>query len=140
MQGATERKGMKKAVKYVIAALIGAAICCAVLFGKNIVSAETAQARFKLLSDAFAGAGLILLLAGLFVWTVRQGAFSGLGYAFRSIFVSLHAKEYRDEHKESFSEYRARKSERKTPCLFLIVTGCAYLVPAIVFTVAYFYV
>lgn len=131
---------MKRAVKYIVAAFVGAAICCAVVFGKNIQSAETMQSRIKILSDAFTGAGLILLLSGLFVWIVRQGVFAGMGYAFRSIFVSLHAQKYREEHRETYTEYRERKGERKTPFLFLIITGAIFLIPAVALTVAYFYV
>lgn len=126
--------------KYLIAVSIGTAILLAILFGKGYPSLESAAERFKLLSDAFLVSGLLLLLSGCLVWIMRQGTFSGMGYTFRRIFVSLHSKEYRDEHKESFAEYRERKSDKKTPFLFLILTGSIFLIPAIAFTLIYIFI
>ena len=80
----------------------------------------------------------LLLLACAIVWIGRQGMFRGMGYTVRRIFVALHSQEYRDAHKETYSEYCERKGLRKTPCLFLLITGCAYLVPAVTFAVLYF--
>ena len=54
-----------------------------------------------------------------------------------NFFVSLHAKEYRDSHKESYSEYRERKGAKKTPCLYLVIVGAAFLLPGILFAVLY---
>lgn len=127
-------------IKYLIAALLGAAAVLGILFGKGYPSLESNAERMKLLSDAFLVPGLILLLCGCFIWIVRQGTFSGMGYTFRRIFVSLHAKEYRDKHKESYTEYRERKAGKKTPFLFLILTGAAFLIPAIVFTLIYVFI
>lgn len=130
----------KKAIKYVIAILAGAVLCLAVIFGKGIITAETVQQKIRILSDAFTAAGLILLLSGLLVWIVRQGTFTSMGYAFHSLFVSLHDSEYRESHQTTYGEYRDRKLSKNTPFLFLIITGAAFMIPAIVFTVLFFYV
>lgn len=131
---------MKRAIKYIVASLCGAAVCLAVIFGKNILSAESVAQKIKILADAFTIAGLVLILSGLFVWIMRQGTFNGMGFAFRSLFVALHDSEYRQSHKESYSEYKERKSKKDTPFLFLIITGVAFMIPAIIFTVLFFYV
>ncbi len=127
-------------LKYVIAALLGAACICAILFGKGYFGLETTQERLRLLSDAFLIPGLLLLLAGCFVWIMRQGTFSGMGYTVRKIWNSLHSQSYQENHKESYAEYRERKSAKKTPFLFLILVGGLYLLPAVALTVAYTFV
>lgn len=129
---------LKSALRYIIAALVGAAIVLAVIFFKQIGQAQSTRAIFKILSDAFLASGLILTLSGAFVWIVGQGTFSGLGYAFSRIFVALHDKQYREEHKETYLEYGERKAAKKKPFLFLIITGAAYLVPAITFTILFY--
>ncbi len=129
---------MKRAwIKYLVALLVGAAAVCAILFGKGFLSLETRTEKMRLLSDAFLVPGILLLLSGCFIWIIRQGTFSGMGYTVHKIFVSLHSAEYRNEHKESYAEYKERKSQKKTPCLFLLCTGAVYLIPAIIFTVLY---
>ena len=128
------------ALRYIIAALAGAIIALAVVFLKGITRADSITVKFRILSDAFLAAGLILTLSGAFVWIVGQGTFSGLGYAFSRLFVALHDKRYRDEHKETYLEYGERKAAKKSPCLFLIITGAAYLVPAIAFTILFYVV
>lgn len=127
---------MKTFLRYLIAALAGAAACGAVLLAKGIPSQT--QPLMRVLSDAFTAAAVLLLLACAIVWIGRQGMFRGMGYTVRRIFVALHSQEYRDAHKETYSEYCERKGLRKTPCLFLLITGCSYLVPAVTFAVLYF--
>lgn len=131
---------LRTALRYVIAALAGAAIVLSVIFAKGILQAGSATATFKILSDAFLASGLALTLSGAFVWIVRQGTFSGLGYAFSRLFVALHDKQYRDEHKETYLEYGERKAAKKPPFLFLIIVGAAYLVPSITFTILFYVV
>ncbi len=129
---------MKKILRFLIAMLIGIAVCLTILFVKDIFSAQTPQEIYKILSDAFAVPGILLLLGGVFVWIVRQGTFSGMGYAFRQIWNALHSQKYRDEHKETFSEYRERKSGGEKPSfLYLIIIGSAFLLPGIIFSILF---
>ncbi len=131
---------MKSVLRPIIAALCGTAVCAAILFGKGILSADSSRETMRILSDAFTVPGLVLLLCGLFVWILRQGTFSGMGYALKQLYMTMRSEKYREEHKESFSDYRERKQSRKPPFLFLIVTGCVFLVPGILFSILYFFV
>lgn len=124
-------------IKYIVALLIGAAVFCAMLFGKGFMRLDTEKEKLRLLSDAFLVPGILLLLAGCFSWIMRQGTFSGMGYTVKRIFISLHSAQYREEHKESYAEYRERKAEKRSPFLFLIIVGAVYLIPAIVITILY---
>ena len=126
---------MKTFFRYAAALLSGAAVCGAVLLAKGLP--EQMQQLMRVLSDAFLGAAALLLLACSVVWIGRQGMFRGMGYTVRRVFVALHSQEYREAHKESYSEYCERKGLRKTPCLFLLISGAAYLVPAVVFAILY---
>lgn len=127
----------RKWIKYLAALLIGGAAVCALLFGRGFLAAETMRERMRLLSDAFLVPGALLLLAGCLLWIVREGTFAGMGYTFRKLWNSLHSREYREAHRESYAEYCERKSAKKTPFLFLIITGGIFLLPAILFTVLY---
>lgn len=132
---------MKNILRPALAALIGTAIFLAVLFGRGILSAQGAQESVRTWSDAFAVPGVLLFLSGAFVWIVRQGTFSGMGYAIRQIWVSLHSRSYREEHMESYSEYRERKlGGEKSPFLFLLVVGALFLLPAVALSIVYFFV
>ena len=124
-------------IKYAAALLIGGAAACALLFGRGFLAAETMRERMRLLSDAFLVPGALLLLAGCLLWIVREGTFAGMGYTFRKLWNSLHSQEYQAAHKESYAEYRARKSAQKTPFLFLLVPGGVFLLPAVLFTILY---
>ena len=131
---------MKRAVRYFAATAAGGAICIAVLLAKNLFSSTDTVQTVKILADAFTAAGLTLLVLGLLVCIVRQGTFLGMGYAFRSLIVALHGHEYRKEHRESYSEYVERKGKKETEFLFLIITGGVFMIPAVLFTILFFYV
>lgn len=124
-------------IKYLIALLVGCAIFSAILFGKGFTQLDSFKEKLGLLSDAFLVPGILLILFGCFTWIIRQGTFSGMGYTIKNIWTSLHSKEYRDEHKESYADYRQRRAEKKTPFLFLIITGAFFLIPSIAVTIIY---
>ena len=125
-------------IKYAAALLIGGAAACALLFGPRLPRRrDDAGTDAALLSDAFLVPGALLLLAGCLLWIVREGTFAGMGYTFRKLWNSLHSQEYQAAHKESYAEYRARKSAQKTPFLFLLVSGGVFLLPAVLFTILY---
>lgn len=131
---------MKRAARYCAATAAGGAVCMAVLLAKNVFSAADTVQTVRILADAFTAAGLMLLVSGLLVCIVRQGTFLGMGYAFRSLIVALHGSEYRKEHRESYSEYVERKGKKETAFLFLIITGGVFMIPAVLFTILFFYV
>ena len=121
---------MKNILRPALAALIGTAIFLAVLFGRGILSAQGAQESVRIWSDAFAVPGVLLFLSGAFVWIVRQGTFSGMGYAIRQIWVSLHSRSYRER----------KLGGEKSPFLFLLVVGALFLLPAVALSIVYFFV
>lgn len=131
---------MRKLIKYIVSFLIGGAVFLLVLFFRYDATGETAAEWMLILSDSLCAAGLLLLLSGLLLWLVGIGTFSGMGYAFSRITVSFHKKAYREEHRETFSEYKERKGKKKKPVLFLLVTGTVYLVPGIICTILFYVV
>lgn len=92
----------------------------------------------KILSDGFLAAGLLLLAAGALVRLSDAGAFDGLNYAFRNLFVAMHGPAYREEHKLDYGEYKEKKHAKKKGVLFLFVTGGLYFALAVLFTALFF--
>lgn len=131
---------MKRAVRYFVATAAGSAVCIAVLLAKNVFASHDTAQTVRILADAFTAAGLTLLVSGLLVCIARQGTFFGMGYAFHSLIVALHSNEYRKAHRESYSEYVERKGKKNTAFLFLLITGGVFMIPAVVFTILFFYV
>ncbi len=132
---------MNKIARPLVTFLVATAVFLAVLFGCGILSAENAQECVRIWSDAFSVPGILFFLSGAFVWIARQGTFSGMGFACRQIWVSLHSKQYREEHRESYSEYRERRlAGKKVPFIYLILTGVCFLIPAILLSIVFFFI
>jgi hypothetical protein len=123
--------------KYAVTAAIGAVFILLFLisygtFGSSITASE----RMKAFSDAFFLIGTLIFCMGLFVLLSRKGSLDGLGYCVQFVRDRLlfHA------NMETYADYKARKREKKTPCLFLIVVGGSYLLIAGIFTALFYLV
>ncbi len=120
--------------KYVLAVSAGVLLVCLVLFAQDYADAQGLQC-VRILCDAFTVPALVLLLTGMLSWVAGEGLFDGLSYAVRSLagmFARWEHLRYRD--------YVKSKREARTPggCGFLLVTGAAFAVPALVFLLLFY--
>ena len=129
-----DRKPERKRLRFPIALLIGIvlAVLTAVLRGAFAEGISRAE-RMRIASDSCLFPGVMLAGVGMLVFLSGEGAFDMLGYAVKLGITLL----FRTEH-ESYLEYKARKSERKPVCGFLLLAGLVLLAAAGLFT-GFFY-
>ncbi len=125
-------------IKYAVAFLIGAVMAALILWSRGAFSAAlTAQELELHLSDAFFITGVLIFAAGALVFVSRNGAFDIFTYSVKYM-LSLFKKQEPGKSRESFYEYKERlAAKEKTPCLFLIVIGAAFLVAGAVFALMF---
>lgn len=129
---------MKRFIQYLLAVLTGGAFALLIFGLKGLFAGPERQQAFRILSDGFLSAGIILLACGALVWLSGAGAFDGLRFAFRSLFVAMHKREYRESHRVSYSEYKENKHSQNKSVRFLFIVAGGYLILAIIFTVLFF--
>lgn len=128
----------RRLIQYGGALLFGGAVAILVFWLRGLFSGPDRETCMKILSDGFLAAGLLLLASGALVRLSDAGAFDGLNYAFRNLFVAMHGAAYREEHKLGYEEYKEKKHAKKKGVLFLFAGGGLYFALAILFTVLFF--
>ncbi len=128
-------KSSRPWVKYLVTAGIGAFAIFLVLLSRGIFSAELTEAdRIKHLSDSFFLVGLLIACFGGLLFVSGEGAFDGLGFAFRSLSWLF---TFKKKH-ESYAEYKERKhGGKRKSFLFLIVVGLFYVAIGGIFNVMF---
>lgn len=125
---------MKKALPYLITALVGALIVVTVICANSVWNIKDTVGLMQLLSDAFFVAGVSIGGIGLLVFVSNNGVFDMLGYAIGMLLtvLSKHRK-YRD-----FKEYRdAKEAKGKRSSAFMLIVGLAYTAVAVAFLIAF---
>ena len=119
-------------IKYLVTAGIGALAIFLVLLSRGVFGSEISEAdRIKHLSDAFFLVGLLIACFGGLMFVSGEGAFDGLGYAFRSLSWFFTFSKGRHE---SFADYKERKhGGKKKSFLFLVIVGLFYVAIGAVF-------
>lgn len=126
----------KSTRKYVITAAIGLAIAVSVTFLRGIIDAETLQDTVLAISDGACVAGVMLVGAGLLVWTSGNGVFDGFTYSVRQTFY-IHWPRLTSGENISYSDYCERKHKKKTSVRHLMIIGGIFILIAAVCTVLY---
>ena len=124
------KKKMKKInrLKLVICYASGAVITLVLLILRGAFIAESNLDAVRLTCDAFFVSGAFLLLAGALIWVLDNGVTDGITYSAKKIF-DLRRKDYEDNHRETYSEYKERKHKNKGTVLeFLLAGGCYFLI------------
>ncbi len=129
-------KKKTETIKTLIAAAIGLAIVLVVLFSRGFFAAETVRERLRDLCDGMTLAGAVLLMAGMVSLLSSSGGLDVFLYAMRSVkFIFTPIKRAK---RESFTEYVERRRETEKPRTgFLLWTGAAYLVTAVLLLLFY---
>ena len=125
IQNPESEKPSRPWIKYLVTAGAGALAIFLVLLSRGIFSAELTEAdRIKHLSDSFFLVGLLIACFGGLMFVSGEGAFDGLGYAFRSLSWFF---TFKKKH-ESYAEYKDRKhGGPKKSFLFLVLVGLFYV-------------
>ncbi len=121
--------------KYLITFLCGFAGVLGILWMKDVFSQTEMSAIFHILCDSFFVVGVLMVCIGLLIFTCNEGALDGLSYgvkAFVNLFRKTGLKKY-----DSYFDYKAARSEKKTPFGHLVISGLFFIAVSLV--MLYFY-
>lgn len=126
---------MKRALPYIITAVVGALIVVAVICGQQIWAAESTRIAMQILSDAFFVSGVVLAGVGLLIFCSNGGVFYMLSYAVIRFF-DLFKRGVKGKYKD-FYDYTESKKDKKRSFGFMLIVGLVYLAVAVAFLIAY---
>ena len=133
------KKTIRHLVSYIVALLIGVAMSLLVASNYGFGAAPDKLTKYRILCDACTIPGVFLLCCGLLSWIAEQGTFDILAYAGRSIFRVFHREANHIRYYEFVEERREKRAERERGhFLFLIFTGAAFLVAAVIFMLLFY--
>lgn len=125
-------------IKYLVSLVVGALFAVMVLFIENYFSATETIERYKILSDAFTFAGVLLILFAALVFISSKGGFDGIGYSLSRLVKMLIPFANRSD--ETYAQYKERKRAKGITkgysCVFF--SGLAYFAVSIVFLILYY--
>ena len=127
---------LKRALPYIISAVIGIAIFVSVICTQQIWNAADTAQTMQILSDAFLVPGVLLAGIGLIIFASNGGAFDMLVYAVIRFF-DLFRRDARNKKYKDFYEYREAKKEKKRSNSFLLTVGAVFIVFAVIFLIVY---
>lgn len=102
--------------------------------------AEEAAENYKMLSDAAAAPGILLVAIGTLIWISKQGALDGISFGVSRIFRSLipGGRMNKDERYFDYVEKRREKAKQIRGYAFLFISGLVFLTIAGVFIILYY--
>lgn len=126
------------ALKYLISLAVGAVFVLIVLWVEEYFQATEKLAQYKILSDAFTFAGVILMLFAALVFISSKGGFDGIGYALGKLVRMLIP--FADRKDETYADYKERKRAkgvtRGYACVFF--SGLVYFAVSLIFIALYY--
>ena len=120
--------------QYLISFFVGAAIAFGVFFAKDLFERTDLSEIYKILSDGFFVAGVLLGGLGLLVFGSNGGTFDMLVYGVSSVIALVFPGARRHD---TFFDYRMARNRRRSSFVFLLLVGLFYLALAIVFSMLY---
>lgn len=127
---------LKKAVPYVVSAVVGMVVFTIIVCTKKIWNYDDKQV-LRILSDAFFVPGVILAGVGLLIFASNGGAFDMLSYAFIRFF-DLFRRDVRNKKYKDFYEYREAKKDKKRGMAFMLIVGVIFIALAGIMLIAYY--
>lgn len=118
--------------------------CFTVLFGgyylySNDFMIAQGQERYRLLSDAFAFPGYMMLLVSAFIWATNQGALDGISYCLKTA-VSALIPGKRSAGYEKYGDYVEKmQKKRLSGYSFLLISGAIATAVSFIFLALFYY-
>lgn len=128
---------LKKALPYIISAVIGIIIFVIIICTKGIWKYDEPKVVVQILCDAFFVPGVCLAGVGLLIFASNGGAFDMLAYAVIRFF-DLFRKDVRNKKYKDFYEYREAKKDRKRGMAFMLIVGAAFIALAVIMLIVYY--
>lgn len=119
---------MKKNLKItLIAVSAGLAFSIVVAAVRGVFTSDSAKQTLQCLTDGSFVSAIILLCVGLLLFSGNGGTFDMLAYGTKTLFSVFQSDKKRKE-RESFADYRARKSQTSKPVVPFLAAGLVFLV------------
>ena len=128
---------LKKAVPYVVSAVVGMVVFTIIVCTKKIWNYDDGKQVLRILSDAFFVPGVILAGVGLLIFASNGVAFDMLSYAFIR-FCDLFRRDVRNKKYKDFYEYREAKKDKKRGMAFMMIVGVIFIALAGIMLIAYY--
>ena len=130
------RENRKIFLRYSITTAVAGLVVLLVLSLHGYGEATLPVEKYKILADAFTIPGMLMILFAALLWVSSEGAFDGLGYAFRqfgSMIIPFFGRKYK--HKTYYEYKTEKKDKRARGYSFLFFVGLAFMVVAVVFII-----
>lgn len=127
---------MKRALQYLITALVGLVISVIVICVGRIWEITAMRELMGLLCNAFFVPGVFILGAGIIVFASNGGAFYIVGYGMR-VFIDKFRRDLSKRKYKDYYEYQEEKKKKKIKFGFLLIVGGAFLLVSVAFIIAY---
>lgn len=127
----------KKALPYIITAVVGIIIFVIIICTKKIWNADETYVTMQIMSDACFVPGVLLGGMGLIIFASNGGAFDMLAYAVIRFF-DLFKRDPRNKKYKDFYEYREAKKEKKRGMAFMLIVGAVFILLAVIFLIVYY--
>lgn len=125
----------RKTRDFLVALAVGAGITViAVLVGFM----DKRRTVLQVLCDGFTVSGVLLLCFSGLVWSRNQGTFDMITFGVTRITKFRYSKLDDEERKETFYDYRQRKSATRRNATASLKAGLAYIAAALVLLVLFF--
>lgn len=128
------KKYLPTILKYSISSLVAIGIFFIVISIHNIYSETEFKNIMHYLSDGFVVPGILFIGAGFIVMLSNMGAFYGIGYALKHLFVML--LPFLTKKEETYAQY-LEKRKQIHGYLFLFIVGGIFFITGIVFLIIY---
>ena len=125
----------KKTRDFLIALAVGAGLTLAAVLVGFLDQNRTV---LQVLCDGFTVSGVLLLCFSGLVWSRNQGTFDMISFGVSRITKFRYGKLDDEERKESFYDYRQRKSATRQNATASLKAGAVYMALALVFLLLFF--
>lgn len=126
---------MKKLMRYLVTALIGAAVAVLVfeLQMSQLAPAEVENIEMRAACDGCFVAACLILGLGLLVFVANDGFFTIFSYGIRCLFSVFHLSDSKITDRPSFADYKAARVQKGSPVAYLLIVGLFFLALAFLF-------
>ena len=121
--------------KYGYAVIVGIVICLVVIWILGIFNTNDLSKIYRILSDGFFTASVLLIGFGLLTAISTTGVFNIFGYSALLLFSSLFSDTRKDQRPADFYEYTISKRGKKKAKWHIVITGSIFLILALLFLV-----
>ncbi len=125
-------KWRRLAVKYALTTTVAGAVTLLILRAKDFSTVLSPAEQYRILSDAFAVPGVILMLVAALVWVSNDGFFDGLGYIVGRGLGTL-IPFFRPKHETYYDHLMSKKEKRIRGYSFLFFVGLVFTLVSVIF-------